>query len=117
MDEGEQSRAAFRAHEFAAPLLASIDLDLSPPQKPSYVLPPALPSFEPFVAVRAGLESGMRSDERSSFFRKCTFDVDMLAKLLQVRREERGKGEKKVAQTLVACFLIFTHFFSRHSPP
>ena len=31
----------------------------------------------PFVAVRAGLVSGIRSDARSSFLRKCVFEVDI----------------------------------------
>ena len=49
----------------------------------------------------------MRSDARSSFFRKCVFDVDML--------EREGEGKKRV--TLIARFIVSASFFvSRHSP-
>ena len=62
--------AACSAHEFAAPSRSSLS---------------------PFVAVKAGLESGTRSDARSSFLRKCVLEeADIFSK-----SEGRGEGPRR----------------------
>ena len=91
--EDDENNRGRRLLEFAA------SLDLAPPVQnliqlsSSALLSTLQRGDEPLVAVKAGLVSGMRSDARSSFLRKCVFEVDIFSSKKDRANEKKKKRE------------------------